>query len=181
MTRTATFSTMSPYAMGTGQGIYFEQARAVAEMANYAFQNTNDCHVSLCTGADDWNHDAGQEIATHAAAFSASSGWLEYYSFRIWIDVDVQDVSVTAKCFFESPDEGSVRFTVGGASAVTQSFTSASLLEQTDTIATSSTGTGWQTVLIEMNHTTGSQGDQTLDDFRVENVAAATLPAPVIE
>lgn len=183
MAKTQTSPTLSPYRLATGHGIFFEDAQIVAEGLNHVFGYTPSTHVSLITGGRGWGGTSTYgdgEPATHDLEFPTSAGWSEAYRFSIWIDADDDVLTLEATCAFTGTDSGQVRFTVGSASAVTLSgFTAGTTSTDSSTVNVSSTGTGIQSVLVEINHTTGTAAEQELQAIRIEsNPITSSLPDP---
>jgi hypothetical protein len=180
MAKTTTLATMSPLEFTAGVPVYYEDAKAVLEMLNWAFSYRPETHFSLCTA--DANYGGASELQTLEVLFPNSSGWNHRLIAKIEVQADVQEIKVGARCWMDTGQEGQVRFTVGAAAATTlTTFTnSTNGTEHTATIATSSTGTGAIDVIIEINHTVGTGATSYLRDVRCENVrvAAANLADP---
>ncbi len=181
MVKTATIATRSPRQFATSYGIFFEDLRMVEEMLNYAFQNNVVQHVSAQTGGFAWGN-SGSEIATHATTFDGGGGGFDQvYKFRIHIDDDTTSLLCGAICEFAGAGVGDVRFTVGGNSTIIVFDNSDNGNERTATLATSATGTGWQTCTVEIDQTTGDPtSTNELRYFRIEDVLPPLLPDPVI-
>jgi len=182
MAKTQTSATVNPLRFATGSGVYYEDFVLVAEMLNHIYGNCHESHISIQCGADGWGSNTN-EIATHGVTFKTTSGLVEKYMFRIRIDPDTVNVLVGAECFMTGSDVGDVKITVGGTSATLSTFNvAANGTEKTSTLATSSTGTGWQTCTVELNHTTGSSAVEELRFFRVQDSPISSgLPDPVLE
>lgn len=168
-------------AIATGQSITAEDARAVCEMLNYAYGYEPEVYLNLVVSVPAWGSSL-QEIATHSIGFQAASGggYSQRFRFYVWIDPDVVTINVGATCAFAAANTGRIRFTIGAANVVVN-FTSLTVTEQTGSIATSSTGTGWKLVTIEVDHQTGASGNQVLD-LRIEGArVTSSLPSPVSE
>jgi hypothetical protein len=180
MARTSSESTISPFTFSSGNGVYYEQARDACEMLNYAYQNIGTVHISMVTSDPGWGSST-DEVGTHGRRFSASSGYEQHYRFYIWIDPDCAEVRCRANVAIPVASQTAlVRFTVGSTNSVltyTLTGVHGGLIE----FPTSSTGTGWQLVTIELNHSVGSASAINLDDYSVENVQPDSLPAPVLE
>ena len=175
-------ATLSPYSLATGQGVYADDAVIVCEMLNYALAYTPASHVSLCSGGDGWG-TTGSELRTHNILFSGTTGYEEKYNFWMYIDPDVQTILVGAVCQVATANTTNVRFTIGSASAVVLTHAAAdSNTEKTTTVLTSSSGTGWQECLVEIEHATGVDAC-SLREWRVEDspIEDADLPGPVSE
>jgi len=182
MAKTQTIATVNPLRFATGSGVYFEDLQTVAQQLNWAYGNCHESHVSVQCGADGWGSNTN-EVATHGVTFKSSSGLVEKYQFRIRIDPDTVSVLIGAECFMTGSDVGDVKITVGSTSGTLSTFNvAANGTEKTTTLATSSTGTGWQTCKVELNHTTGSSAVEELRFFRVQDSPISSgLPSPVLE
>ncbi len=172
MVATKESSTISPYLYSTGQRIYAEGGELVSKMLNYAAGDNPVCHFSFYCG-----ESTSTRMDTFDVQFDTmAASWVEVFQTRIWIDEDTEDVEIGAECTMDLADVGEVRFSVGSTSA-TLSFTSATTTEQTTTVATSATGTGQQTVRIEIRKTAG-MGTSRLRWVRLEDQVRATLASP---
>lgn len=181
MAKTQTLSTRPAYELATGQVIYFDDLVEAIEMANYAFGNLTEAHWNFVTDGNGWGF-ASSGLGTHGLVFPTSSGWIERYKFEIEIDADVDQIKVEATCRFTGTDNGEVRITVGGAIATLNTFTAGATSTVSATLNTSSTGTGRQTVTIEINHTTGTANDCFMTHTRGEDLpVTSSLPDPVNE
>lgn len=176
MAQTQTSSTMSPYRFSTGNGIYFEDVQAVIEMMNYAFGRNPTTHGSMSTGVDAWG-GAGS-IATHGVELPTTSGYNQYYRGRIWIDPDVDNLVCEAEMTLTVGNEALVRFTIGGGNVILATF-NIGTDRNSSTLATSSTGTGWRAVTIEINHSLGATAGQTLNDWTIQDdEVTSSFPDP---
>ena len=185
MAKAITTATISPRTFATGRAIYHQHLQTVAHQLNYTAAGNPQVHVSLVTGQDAWG-SSGNEIATHNCEFPAVAGLTEFYAFRIYVDSDVQVITVGAKCTHAGIQTGDVKFILGSDNT-TISFDAADVTELTDTMATADIvipADGWVSVTIQLNNTSASPASgNTLDAFRIENnaIAAADLPDPVAE
>lgn len=178
MAKTATTSTLPPELFALGREVFFEDARAVCEMLNFALTTRPLAHVSLACGDDLWG-GAGT-IQTLKIKFLSSAGWQERLRFRIKVPVETVEVRVSARCWVElTANTVQVRVTVGAAAAVTMTnFTLATNGAQHTNVITLA-ATGYQDVLVELNHSVGSC-DSFLRAFSLEEVplVASTLASP---
>ena len=169
MAKTQQSSTVSPYLYSTGNRIYAEDGRLVSRMLNYAAAQNPTVHFSFYCGPGGTGR-----LGTFSIEFGlVAAGWEKKFETRTWIDPDIANVEVGAVCSFTGTDTGEVRFTVGGGSA-TLSFATSDTGEKTATIATSVTGTGQQTVTIEVRRTLGS-ATANLSWVRLEDTVQTTL------
>lgn len=180
MAKTIASATLSPLQLATGNGIYKEHVEDVIEQANFAAGRNPEALAIIETGI---NGDFGPW--THAAYFMA--GPQTVYVINIWIDPDVQSVDFSSTATMAASHTGDVIFAVGGWSA-THSHTAGATttLTTTPTTAASPTGvgTGWQTVTVQLNRTSGSTtASARLDFLRIETktITAANLPGPANE
>lgn len=182
MAKTSTAATMQPFVLATGNGIYYEEIQAVAEMLNYSMGFNSQSYVSLITGDDLWWTGGTGELGTHRTPFTgAVNSWITVFQGHAWIDSDYQVISVEAGCVMAAANTGEVRITVGGASATLTPFAAASTTRLSSNINVSSTGTGWQLYTVEVRTTAGTSASNSLRDFRIfsQDIAAADLPDPV--
>lgn len=179
MGKTATQGTLSPFAFGPGLPIYEADVQTVAENLNYVAGESPTVYFSLICGTHAWG-SAGS-IATHNVVLSSSAGAVTYYEGHVWIDPDEQQISVAAAFNnLVAPNTIDVTWTLGLASQVV-SYTSADEdVEKSHTFATSSTGTGWRSFKVQINHTAGSAANIELHSIRMEAepIAATDLPEP---
>lgn len=179
MAKTQATTTLPPEIFATSQGAYYEDVQDVAEMQNAAsFWSLKSVWVDQVSSVAAWG-SSGNEIATHEIDFPASSGYTTRYTFRIWIDPDVDSLTCRSTCIFPAANTGRVRITVGAANVVL-THTAAATTTDTDTIATSSSGTGIQTVTVEIDHQTGSSTSCYLLSWGVRcDPVVSSLPDPV--
>lgn len=180
MAKTATIATASPLVYATGRDVLVEEAQLVGEMANWAACQRPVVHLSYATGPDAW--DTSNAVRTIDLSLGASSGWTTRIRTRIYIAPETVAVLAGARCYCPASNECQVRITIGGAAAATlTTFTSSTnSTEHTTSIATSSTGTGWQEVTIETNHSTGSSTALYVRSLRIEDaiITVTALPDP---
>jgi hypothetical protein len=166
MAKTSATSTIAVGELITGQGLFYEDVRAVIEQANWSFgERICECLVSTSV----------------ADTLSVSSGWEEALRTQVWIDADATTIELASVAQLTAANTAGVRFTVGAASAVTNSHTNATNnTVVVGTVAVSSTGTGWVTLTIEINHTAGSAASDlvTYRGVQVQRIAAASIPDP---
>ena len=184
MTKRSTSSVLAPHVFGFGQGVYAEDLKELAEMLNYAGAQNPVTLASMASGFAGWG-SSGNEAEAHAINSSAVS--LTWYTFQVYLDPDAQSVYAAGRMNVPAGAVHSVTFTVGGGSIVL-SFDnsgggSAADVTQSGTVATSSTGTGLQTVTVAAVETSGSGALAELEAWtlRTEAVADGSLPDPVNE
>lgn len=181
MAKTLTATTRAPLSLAVGRGVYAEDLQEIAAQLNWTHDHIGVTHVAVTTDIAGWG-SSGNEVMTHGTVFDTTSGLVEQYRFRIKVDPDVTTITFGAECYFTAGDGGDVKLAVGASSA-TLSFTSSDNgTEKSTTLATSATGTGKLTCVVELNHTTGSTADQRLCNFRVESKEqVGSPPDPVLE
>ena len=179
MSKTKTQGTLSPFAFGVGRPILEADVQVVAETLNYVAGESPTCYWDFVAGVHGWG-TTGDEVATHRVKLATTSGYVEYYRFKIWIDPDEQEIEVAHECVVTAANTVLVKTTIGSNNVVTTHLNANNGSEVTDTILTSATGTGWQTVTIEINHSVGSSSVCSLKSTRGEAlaIAAADLPDP---
>jgi hypothetical protein len=158
--------------------VFGEDLQLVHEFQNYAFEQTPSMHLST----DFRGVGAG---AVGRVEFATGSSWIERRRTRIRIAAEVVNLELGAMADFAAGQEGQVRITVGAAAAVTlptfdNTNSGATPVEQTATVATSSSGTGKVDVIVEIKHSLGSATGNYLVTLRIndEIILAANLPDP---
>ena len=153
MSKTAQQSTLSPYRFAMGNGIYSDDAAEVVLMQTFSFGFSSGLYLSVTTGAGAWG-STGNEAPAHNALFpAASSGSQLLYAFYGYIDPDTVDLYLGANATIATGHGGQLEFVIGGGTK-TLTF-GAGTTDEDDTLATSSTGTGWQLFKITLIHSTG--------------------------
>lgn len=180
MAKTQTQATLSPLQLTTGREIYLEDARTVAEQQNYTFGYSVATYFSLVTAAAGWQDTGDQALETHETYFPASASFSTYYTVPIFINADVDQVQFGGECTVAATNTCQIRITVGGAAPQTVDFTNANNgTEKTADFVTSSTGTGWQTVTLELARSVGASATNQLKALRLEaQVITTGLPSP---
>lgn len=184
MTKRSTSSALAPHIFGFGQGVYAEDLKELAEMLNYAGAQNPVTLASTASGLAGWG-SSGNEVDAHGVTSGAVS--VTWYTFQVFVDPDAQSLYAAGRMNVPAGAVHSVTFTIGGGSIVL-SFDnsgggSAADVTQSGTVATSSTGTGLQTVTVATVETSGSGvlGELEAWTLRTEAVADAALPDPVSE
>lgn len=178
MAKTTTASTLSPLVFVPGKDVFSEHQREVHEMQNFVvcrrpvtYLNVNGLPYEIFV-----NPRANRHI------FSAAlNTWLEVIRTHARVSADVQTFRCSARCQFAAAETGEVRFTVGASSvvlAVTSADNGSRVLSTT--LATSATGTGLLTVLVEIRRTAGASTLNYARNLRLQSgvIAAASLPDP---
>ncbi len=177
-------STVPPGLFSVGNGVYFEHAREVPPNLNYAAGENPHTHVSLITAPSAWGI-TGEESGPQGVTYPGLVGPLfkkRVFCFDIWIDPDVQEISGKFESIMVVLATGLVDFAIGGASAGITFNDGENGTKKQVTFATSSTGTGWQTVTVDLTLTSipffpRSQLRFTL--VRDEPIDAINLPDPI--
>lgn len=156
MTKTANSSTKSPDALGL-PGYYFaDDYVEVVELINYG--NVQARQFQDCSG-----------IARPLRA----DGTANLLDYVVWIPPWATNVSV--RIITSGTGTAAPSVVVGGASAWTPGTG-----DQSTTLATSSTGTGWQAVTVSLGVTAGSY-DLDLMQIVSDSPAVTALADPVVE
>lgn len=184
MTAASNASDLSAYYFALGQGIYAEDLAELAEQLNYSGAKNPICLAGCASGDAGWGSSTN-EVETHAATSGATL--VTWYTFQVDVPADAQDVDVYGRMIVPAGDVHTMDITVGGASAVTLTFDNsgggaAASIEDTGTVATSSTGTALQTVTIETQRSSGSgTADVAAWYIRTSPIADVDLPTPTNE
>lgn len=165
MAKTSTTTTLGVGQLVVGQPVTLEEARAVIEQLNWS-HGERVCELLLADDQPD--------------TFGSSSGWQTSREHELWIDPDAATVEVLALCTVPATNTVEVRTTIGGATLTQTIAAAASGVPQVGTLATSSTGTGWQLVRLELNHTIGGATTATRDlwQLQIARMDATAMPDP---
>lgn len=183
MAKTITSTDIRPEIFVVGNGVMSEDIQAVIEHANYVYAERPQTHWAQCVGISQW--DGGSAPVAGGWLFrSTGAGAVTIGKKRIKVRPEVTTLRVAAECYMPASNEGDVIFTVGSASPVTLSFTNTENdAQQESTVATSSSGTGWITVTVQIEKTLGSDDSWVqsiqLRDARI--TVGTGLPSPVDE
>jgi hypothetical protein len=179
MAKTQTAATASPLAdFATGAPVLAERELEVVEMINWTGWRRPVVYWSKTCGASGW--DTVNSKGYDDCYFTGSS--VVRYRFQIKIDPDGADLTVAAVCEMAASNTGNVVFTVGGGSATIGFANSDNGSEKIATIAKTSTGTGWQSVAVAIERTSGASGTNELRHARIQDTRqTSSLPSPVIE
>ena len=177
MTRQAIDGTLSPFRFALGQVIYAEDLASVAAQLAYATARTPQHLAGSGCGDTGW----GTASSPEAGKVTCSSGTAsEVYSFRCWVDSDMQSLKFAARADVPASTTITVTVTVG-AGTVTLTFVGATTVATvaSGTVAVSTTGSGLLDCKIEVQRTAGS-GTGTLLAWSLHAlpIANADIPAP---
>lgn len=168
MAKTSALSTLSPLQIVAAYDVYFEDALEVLEMLHWSLCERAIVHFSACLGPDGFAGGVEKQAGARIV-FPTTSGFATRLRWKIEVKPETVTVRVGVRCTFAALNGGDVRVTVGAAAAQTLSFTSAgNATEQPLSFATSSTGTGTIEVVLEINHTTGSNAACFVRDVRID-------------
>lgn len=180
MAKTSASATLSPLVLSTGNGIYKQHVQSVIEQCNYSAGRNSDALAVFETGIG-----GAFGTWTHASYFTTSR--VTVYVINFWIDPDLQAIDIETVATLAAGQTGTIWVTVGGWTA-THTHAAASTTTQTSSPTTAASptgvGTGWQTITIEMQKSSGATaGTSRLDSIRIEGrtITAANLPDPANE
>jgi len=176
MTKPIAVSTLSPLALGVGAEVIAEDALEVLGQLNWSFQKRSRTHLAATTAIDDWNGTG--EIGTTRTKFPAANVYSERLRFRIKVRPEVDEVEFGVSCFFDASNEGDVELDFGGGSIVIHATSADNGSLVTQTIATSTIGTGDLDCVLSLKRSTGSSANNFLESFIVRDVELSTLPDP---
>jgi len=176
MTKRSANATLSPFSLSLGQGVFADHAKVVVEQLAYSGAENPETHAATASGNTGWG-TSGSEPSAHAITIGGSL--VEVYSFFTYVDPDAQNLLCSSRVTSGGSSTYEVTITVGAGSVVN---THAATGLESDTVATSSTGTGSQLVTIEVQRTAGSaEGVLEAWSIRAVPIADGDLPSPVAE
>lgn len=176
MSRTAAPTTLNPTTFGTGNGIYFEDAVQVVEQINYTASRTPQVLAQWIAAPSGWGA-SGNEPHAHSVTFSGS---LEtFYQTDVWIDPDAQEIRIEVDAAMAAGNEGEVVVDLGGAQVVLAFDDSTPTV--TDQVSSGDTGTGWQSLTVRIQRTSGASSANALRRVQVSTEPWASLPVPLDE
>ena len=178
MSKTQAASTFAVRQLEAGMDVFHEHVQEVIEQLNWSFGYRPQVHLNQAWGDETvW----GNEMGAHHIDFGEAP--LATYRAVIRGDIRVQpevvNLVVAASCDFDtSGDDGDVKFVVGSATT-TLNFTDADNdAEKKTEIATSSSGTGWLAVEIDIRANT-LNGLAVLRHLSIQDEAiTSSLPDP---
>lgn len=180
MAKAATIGTVSPAQFGPGMPIYEGPAQAVAEALNYAASKVPNVLFNFGCQVAAWG-SSGNEIATHNLKIQTTSGDVDVYEGHVYVDPDCQVITWYSTIKIPTGSNTVTAKLTLGSSSATNTHTNANTgVEQSSTLATSSTGTGKKAFKITFNHTVGSAADCSVVSVSAEEntIAATDLPSP---
>lgn len=138
MSKVSTVSTQPVGLYVIGAQVFAEDVRGVIEQLNWS-HGERVCTSLFADGAGD--------------TLPVSAGWTEVRRAVIYVDPDAATIDVTSTATLTAANTASVRVTIGAGSVTNAHAATGSV---TGSVATSTTGTGWVDLLVEINHTAGS-------------------------
>ena len=166
MAKTGTIATISPTAsFGMAQAILEEDVQAVIEQQNWSAGQIPIVHRSGPIGED----------------FRATGSAHQVREGMLYIHPETVTIQCGAECTMAAGETATITITINAQVATINTFTNAKNgTEQSSTLATSATGTGWQDWQIAIELTSGSAGNSTCDRARIQDavVAATALSDP---
>lgn len=174
MSKAAATTTLSPFAFIPGAAIQADRMRGVVEMQNYAAARRPVILFSI----NCFPHGAGGAPAGNAVILDTGA-WSTVARGTRYVPTDAQSILVYALAVFAASNAGEVRITIGGANVVLALSDVAD--EDSDTLDTASTGTGFLAYTVEVRRTSGASADNYLVTCmgQTEVIAASDLPDPV--
>ena len=182
MSKTITASTASPWRLSTGNGVYKEDVQAVIEQQNYTCQRITNSYLNIVTAQESWG-SSGDEEGTHNVIFPTTATTDLTYQTEADIDADGALIYVEAYVNIGTGADCDVVFSIGSASTITLAFPSAGAANVNTTISRALTGTGWQTIKVNLRTNTVGSADSQLLSLRVEDQplsSAALIPDPIL-
>ena len=180
MAKTQAQSVLSPVILAVGRAVTAEDVATVVEMQNWAFGYRPHLHFSCYCGSFDWDNSTA--AGGLGIDISTAGSFYEVLRTRIKIAPEASVLVVGARCEIDTPgDSVEVRFVIGSGTADITCDDTHNGTERITTVATSTTGTDWQTVIVYVRRTAGT-GDAHLITARCQDQArTSSLPDPTDE
>ena len=193
MTREQAKTTLSPGHFVTGAPVLSEHAEAVAKQVNWSAGNRGQTHLALTCAPEDVLESGSPR--TLSLSFRASGAAWSVIQIPIQVQPEVVNlVCGAAVDNLTSPgpdDVVTVNFRIYEPKANPINETASVLLtftgtaendtDKTGTIATSSSGTGWRILVIDLETTVGSANADLLRVTVQDQVITSGQPAPIAE
>lgn len=162
MSKTSALSTQPVGLYVIGAQVFAEDVRATLEQLNWSHGER------VCTGL--FADGAGDTLPS-------TSGWTEVRRAVVYVDPDAATIDVTSTVTLTAANTASVRVTIGAGSVTSAHAASGSV---TGSVATSTTGTGWLDLLVEINHTAGAATSDrvTFVGAQLARIDASAMPDP---
>lgn len=175
MAKAKTRATLSPETLTLGQPIRRTDVQTVLGAHGYAVGSTIETLISSAYYTDSPGTEptllagAGTDIVEHLA-------WIPPHAVSVDVHVEIELGS-------GSTATGEVTVNVGSGSATFSRAGASAAQPASTTIATSSTGTGWQSVTVEGEVTSGTDAAAALGKLRVATspIAVGDLADPTVE
>ena len=175
MAITATDTSIGPNTYGVGNPVFYAGLQTAQEYMNYAFQETTTTYFSFLTDED--------VVGGHRSDIFQLS-LFTIYTGRIWIDPDVQGITVAARLAALTLGDARVQFVIGSGTANLDVTAPSSEAEVSSTLTAASINqTGWVFYSVNTEILSGSVSGRVLLHVRAQStrVTAANIPAPVNE
>lgn len=185
MSKNQASTEISPARFGTGNGIYFEDLVTVVEMGHLIDHTVVASEiVNLACGHTTWPADSttGAELSDAQFPELVATGRVTIFSFRVYIDPDLNGITAEFEVTIASGDVGTVYISIGGNQQSAAGLSASG--ESTLSWLTSNTGTGWQPVVVDLERTTAGAADQMyLERIRIKGntIAAGAMIDPIDE
>ena len=189
MARTQTKSTLSPGQFATGAVVLAEHGDEVVQMLNWAAGNRPQTHLALTCAPAAWSSGSPKTLSISFRA-SGSDPVLQ-------VPIQVQPEVVNLTCRAQvvgltnpgTPDSVDVVFktynAAGSLTATSTALTFTDTAENNTTkstnIATATSGTGWLTLVVEIETQVGAATADLLFIVVEDEVITSGQPAPIIE
>lgn len=174
----AAATTLSPLAVGMGSIVYASAAADTVSIANFVATTRTQVHFNF--GATTVNGVERPPIDGHLP--NSITGYAGWFSFRIWLDPDVQVLRFGVRTYFSTATHaGNVRLTIGSTTVTVPRAQSDNGSETTGTCtAAAVASTGWVDCAVTYERTVGTSGDAYVRNIRLQDdvVLAADLPPP---
>lgn len=162
MAKTSALSTQAVGLYVIGAQVFAEDVRGVIEQLNWS-HGERVCTSLFADGAGD--------------TLPVSAGWTEVRRASVYVDPDAASVDVTSTVTLTAANTASVRVTIGAGNVTHAHVVSGDI---TASVATSTTGTGWLDLLVEINHTAGSASSDRVNfvGAQLARINASAMPDP---
>jgi len=178
MAKEQAVATLAVRRLEAGADVFYEDALAVIKQLHWSFGYRPQVHLNQAWGDETvWSSEMGAHHITFGEAPLAT--WRAVIRTDVRIQPEVVTLVVAASCDFDTGgDDGDVKITVGAANTTINFTTSDDGNEKTAELATSSTGTGWLAVEVDIRaNTLGGNG--VLRHVSVQDKAiTSSLPSP---
>jgi len=185
MAKTQAITSLSPSVFLDGGNIFWDDVMAVSNLLNWVVGSKPHVLFSTCTSS---GGSVKKKPATIAFPFTASDVFESALFFWVYIDPDVQNISVLFTPLFFTEGEYEFRFTIGDADPIVHDLTDLDDGERfLEFMDTADTGTGLKACHFEVKThlMTGdppeSKHANVIDTLWIIEDTMASLPDPVSE